>query len=168
MEPGQTHPNPGNDQSATRRRWMWGGLAVVVAAALAGLAGLYVLSGGRLSASETQTDCQVAREFIAYNKSQGEFFTDAFDSEEDREASVDDYRKWAEQLRTYSTQISAPEVSAPATQLAATADEFVELVEQVRADKSVPADPSAPPPWAQRYAELAEQFHDDLVSRVIN
>lgn len=147
----------------TRGRWI-GLVVAVVAVALAGFGGLFAVSGGRLSASGMQADCRVAREMIEYNKSQGEFFADTFDPEEEREASVDDYRKWADQLRTYSTQISAPEVSEPASRLVTGADALVGLVEQARQDTSVPADPSAPPPWAQRYGELAEQFHDDLVA----
>ncbi|PJK18945.1 hypothetical protein CSX11_28705 [Mycobacterium goodii] len=139
---------------------MWLGV-VVVAVTVAGCVGLYLKSGGRATNAD---DCRVAREMIDYNKSQSAFFADAFDWEEGREASVDDYRRWADQMRAYSTQINAPEVSTPAARLAVGADELVALLVQARADTSVPADPSAPPRWAQRYGELATQFHDDLVA----
>ncbi|WP_431236060.1 hypothetical protein ACQ856_30235 (plasmid) [Mycolicibacterium psychrotolerans] len=117
----------------------------------------------RDSATGIGAQCQVAREMIAYNKSQTRLLDASFNLEQQREASVDDYRVWAAHLRTYSARISTPELSPPAGRLADEADQLVKLVEQVRADTSVP-DPSAPPPWLKPYAQIARQFHDNLAA----
>lgn len=144
----------------TRRRWVWLGALVVVVVIGAAAAVLMV----RHTGSHPNTDCQVAREMIAYNKSQGKAFTDAFNPSQDREATVADYRKWADQMRSYSAQIHDPELSSYANQLAGEADQLVGLVQQARSDTSVPADPEAPPPWTQPYADLSKQFHGNLVA----
>jgi hypothetical protein len=142
----------------TRRRW----IAVAVAAVIVVLGGVGVLiwrdrhggSGG---------DCRVAREMIAYNKSQGQLLSASFDPGQEREPTIDDYRVWADRLHTYSALISTPEISAPATRLAAEADQLVQFVEKIRKTMST-QDPTAPLPGVQEYADLARQFHDNLVA----
>ncbi|WP_431240960.1 hypothetical protein ACQ86B_28985 (plasmid) [Mycolicibacterium aichiense] len=141
-----------------RRIWIWIAVAVVVVAL--GVVGVLVWRDRHVGAN---ADCRTARELIAYNKSQGQLMTASFDPDKDREASVDDYRVWAGRLHTYSAQISAPDIAAPATRLAAEADQMVGIVQQSRASTST-EDPTQPPPWAQQYADLAHQFHDNLAA----
>jgi hypothetical protein len=144
----------------TRRTWIAVAAAVAIVA-VAGLGVLYTISrNGRAGAGD---DCQVAREMIAYNKSQGQLLSASFNPEQEREASVDDYRLWAGRLHTYSARISAPEIAAPATRMAAEADQLVAFVEHIR--NTVPTeDPTAPMPGVQQYGDLARQFHDNLVA----
>jgi hypothetical protein len=100
---------------------------------------------------------------IAYNKSQSQLLKASFDPGQGREASIDDYRLWAGNLHTYSARISVPEIAAPATRMAAEADQLVGIVEQARSSTATP-DPTKPPRWAQQYADLARQFHDNLIA----
>lgn len=140
----------------TRRRW----IAVAVAVIVLGGVGVLVWRDRHIGAN---ADCRVAREMIAYNKSQGQLLDAAFNPEQDRQASIDDYRVWAGRLHTYSAQISAPDITAPASRLAGEADKLVGIVEQSRAGTST-EDPTKPPPWVQQYADLAHQFHDNLAT----
>jgi hypothetical protein len=125
---------------------------------VAGIAVIYTVSRNGASA-----DCTVAREMIAYNKSQDQLLNASFDPEQEREPSIDQYRQWAARLHTYSARISAPEIAAPAARMAAEADQMVGLVEKIRSG-SFAEDPLKPPPWVQQYADIARPFHDNLVA----
>jgi CDP-diacylglycerol pyrophosphatase len=76
----------------TRRRRVWLSAMVVVVVIAAAAAVVIV----RHTGSRPKTDCQVMREMIAYNKSQGKAFAAAFDPDQEREPTVADYRKWAD------------------------------------------------------------------------
>ena len=143
----------------TRMRWVLLGATVVVAAAIIG-----TVVAMRTSAPHQKTDCDIAREMIGYNKTQSQLLATAFTPNQDHEASVGDYQNWADQLRRYAGQITAPNLAPPAGRLADEADQLVGLVKQARADHSAPADPAAPPPWAKPYADLNAQFHANLVA----
>jgi hypothetical protein len=142
----------------TRRKWAWS-LAAVVILVVAG-----IVAAVLISSRHDDGDCRVARSMIDYNKSQSQLLADAFNPDQDRQPAVSAYRAWADRLRQDSTRIAAPELAQHADRLADEADQLVGLVEEARTDKSVPADPDAPPPWAQPYAELSHQFHDNLVA----
>ena len=101
---------------------------------------------------------------IDYNQSQGRILANAFDPEQVREASASDYQNWANQLKLCADRISAPDLAVQAHRLADDANRMVELVKQARSDTSVPADPGAPPSWAQPYADLSKQFRGDLAA----
>jgi hypothetical protein len=142
------------------RKRMWIGV-VVVAAVIAGLA------AWRFSMRQDQSapsDCQVARNMIAYNKPQRQVLSRAFDPEQGREASVGDYQRWADHLRGDAARIASADLGVHARRLADDADKMVELVKKARSDTSVPADPGAPPSWAQPYADLSKQFRSELVA----
>lgn len=143
----------------TRMRWVLLGAAIVVAAAIIGTV-VAMRSGG----PHHQSDCDVAREMISYNKTQSQLLAAAFNPDQDHEAGIGDYQAWADQLRRYATQITAPNLAPPAGRLADEADQLVGLVKQSRADRSAPADPATPPPWAKPYADLNTQFHANLVA----
>jgi hypothetical protein len=143
----------------TRKRWALLGAAIVVVAA--GIGTVVVM---RSSAPPHQTDCDVAREMISYNRTQSQLLAAAFTPDQDHEAGIGDYQTWADQLRRYATQITAPALAPPASRLADEADQLVGLVKQARTDHPVPADPGAPPPWAKPYADLNAQFHTNLVA----
>jgi hypothetical protein len=145
--------------SVVRKR-IWIGV-IVVAAVIAGLA------AWRFSMRQDQSapsDCQVARNMIAYNKSQGQVLTRAFDPQQGREASVSDYQQWADHLRGDAARITSADLAVHAHRLADDADKMVELVKKTRSDTSVPADPDAAPSWAQPYADLSKQFRSELVA----
>lgn len=144
----------------TRTRWALLGAAIVVV--VAAIIGTVVAI--RSTAPQHQTDCDVAREMISYNKTQSQLLAAAFSPDQDHEANIGDYQTWADQLRRYATQISAPNIAPTAGRLADEADQLVGLVKQARADHSVPADPDTPPPWAKPYADLNTQFHANLVA----
>jgi hypothetical protein len=57
-----------------------------------------------------------------------------------------------------------PDLAAHANRLADEARHMVELVAQAHSDKTVPADPQVPPPWARAYGELARQTHAELAA----
>lgn len=143
----------------THTKWTLLGAAVVIV--IGSLLGVLLM---RHKDVESNSDCRAARAMIDYNKSQNQLFTNAFEPDQDREPSVADYRKWADQIHMYSTQIKDPNLSPHANGLADEANQFVSLVEQARADRSVPDDPSEPPPWARSYADLGNQFHDNLAA----
>lgn len=111
-----------------------------------------------------QPDCRVVLAMIDYNKSQGRVLANAFDPEQGKEASISDYQAWANQMRGYAARISSPKLAAHAHRLADQANSLAELIKQVRSDTSVSADPGAPPPWAQTYADLGKQFQKDLAA----
>jgi hypothetical protein len=101
---------------------------------------------------------------IDYNKSQGRILANAFNPEQGHEASISDYQDWANHLQADAARISLPDIATHAHHLADDANKMVDLVKQVRSDTSVPPDPSAPPPWAQPYADLHKQFSNELVA----
>jgi hypothetical protein len=109
-------------------------------------------------------DCQTARAMIDYNKSQDQLLANAFNPEAGTQPSLGDYQNWANHLHDFAARITAPELASHAHKLADDAERMVTLVTQARADTSVLADPSAPPPWAQPYSELAEDFHSQLIA----
>lgn len=143
----------------TRMRWALLGAAIIVVAAVIGT--VVVM---RSSAPHHQTDCDVAREMVSYNKTQSQLLANAFAPDQDHQASIGDYQTWADQLRRYASQITAPNLAPPAGGLADAADQLVGLVKAARTDQSVPADPGAQPPWAKPYADLNAQFHGNLVA----
>lgn len=99
-----------------------------------------------------------------YNTSQSEILANAFNPDTGQQPSVDDYRRWANQLSTYSVQIHDTAIAKNATTLADEAHQLVVLVDQARSDTSAPADPEAPPPWVKPYSTLSKQFHDNLAA----
>jgi hypothetical protein len=144
----------------TKRKWVWLGAISAVAMVLA-------LAAWRVSTHHDQSspsDCQVVRAMIDYNRSQGRILAGAFKPEQGSEASVSDYQDWANHLQGYAARIRASDLAIHAHRLADEANQMVELVKQVRSDTSVPADPGAPPSWAQPYAHLSTQFHSELVA----
>lgn len=145
-----------------QRRWIWIGTAsiAVVAAVVAGV----LVWRANIPQSQPATDCQVARAMIDYNKSQSRSLAKAFDPEQGKEASVSDYQNWASQMQGYASRIKAPDIAAHAQRLADEANQLTDLVKQARSDTSVPADPGAPPAWAQPYADLSKRFHSELTA----
>lgn len=142
-----------------RRIRLW--LTVIVIAILAATG--VVLASQWLSAHDrAPSDCDVVRTMTQYNKSQSQLLAKAFNPADGQEPGVDDYRKWADQLTAYSSQIHSPAIAKDAHNLAEEAHELVDLVTQARSDNSGPADPEAPPPWAKTYADLASRFHGSL------
>jgi hypothetical protein len=101
---------------------------------------------------------------IDYNKSQGRIIADAFNPERGDEASVSQYQDWANHLQDYAAHISSSELATHAHRLADDANKVVTLVKEARSDMSVPADPSAPPPWVRPSVDLSKQFRSELVS----
>ncbi|GAC1407693.1 MAG: hypothetical protein NVS4B6_21100 [Mycobacterium sp.] len=142
----------------TRMRWALLGGPIVVAAVI------WTAVAMRPGAAHHPTDCDVAREMIGYNKTQNQLLAAAFTPDQDHQARIGDYQTWANELRRYATQITAPNLAPPASRVAEEADRLVDLVKQARADHSVPADPETPPPWAKPYADLNAQFHANLVA----
>lgn len=144
----------------TARKWVWAGVISVALIAVG-------FTAWRLSAHHSQSaqsDCQVARNMIAYNKSQGQALAKAFSPEQNREAGISDYQEWANHLQGDAARITSPDLAAHAHGLADDANKMVELVKQARSDTSTPADPGAPPSWAKPYANLSKQFHGELVA----
>jgi hypothetical protein len=145
----------------TSRKWVWISAGALAAALVVGLmAWRFTIHQDRSAPS----DCQVARNVISYNKSQGQTLAKAFNPEQDREASVSDYQEWASHLQGDAARITSADLAAHAHRLADDANKMVELVKQVRSDASTPADPSAPPSWAKPYADLSKQFHGELAA----
>jgi hypothetical protein len=100
---------------------------------------------------------------IDYNKSQSRTLASAFEPEQGKDASVSDYQDWTNQMQGYAARINVPNLATHAHRLADHANKLTDLVKQVRSDTSVPADPGAPPLWAQPYADLSKQFQSDLM-----
>jgi hypothetical protein len=144
------------------RKWLWATVIGVVAVAALAAGGLWGWQSGRPHAQSSSSDCDVARAMIDYNKTQSRSLADEFVPGQGKEASVGDYQNWANQMQGYAGRISDPKVASHAHQLADDANTMVDLVKQVRSDTSVPTDPGAPPPWAQPYADLGQQFQSDL------
>jgi hypothetical protein len=144
-----------------RRKWAWVGAVVGIAVIVVAL---MVCRSSIHHGQSSSSDCQVARAMIDYNKSQGRILANAFNPEQGREASISDYQDWANHLQGYAARISLPGIATHAHHLADDANSMVELVKHVRSDASVPADPSAPPPWARAYANLHKQFGNELVA----
>jgi hypothetical protein len=63
-----------------------------------------------------------------------------------------------------AARITSADLAVHARRLVDDADKMVELVKKTRSDTSVPADPGAPPSWAQPYADLSKQFRSELVA----
>ena len=143
------------------RKWLW---VSVVAGATAVAAALMVWRFNTPPSHKPPSDCQVVRAMIDYNKSQSRILANAFDPDQGKEPSVSDYQNWANQMQGYAARINAPNLAAQAQRLADEANKMTDLVKQARSDTSVPADPSAPPPWARPYADLSKQFHSDLAA----
>ena len=144
-----------------RRKWAWVGAVVAIAVIVMALV---VWRSAIHRGQSSSSDCQVARAMIDYNKSEGRVLANAFNPEQGREASISDYQDWANHLQGYAARISLPDIATHAHHLADDANSMVELVKNVRSDTSVPADPSAPPPWARPYADLHKQFGNELVA----
>lgn len=152
----------GDKMKRFHRKWLWAtAISVVVVAALVA-GGLWVWQSDSPHAQSSSSDCDVARAMIDYNKTQSRSLADEFVPGQGTEASVSDYQTWANQMQGYAGRINDPKVASHAHQLADDANKMVDLVKQVRSDTSVPADPGAPPPWAQPYADLGKQFQGDL------
>jgi hypothetical protein len=144
------------------RKWLWATVISVVLVAALVVAGLWLWQSDRPHSQSSSSDCAVARAMIDYNKTQSRSLADEFVPGQGKEASVGDYQNWADQMQGYAGRINDPKVASQAHQLADDANKMVDLVKQVRSATSVPADPGAPPPWAQPYADLGKQFHSDL------
>jgi hypothetical protein len=141
----------------THRRHVWA--AVIAAAAVtAGLVAFAIATHHQSAPS----DCQIVRNLTAYNKSQEKAIANAFNPDQDHEASVSEYQQWADHIRGDAARIRAADLAAHAQRLADDATKLVELVRQARSDTTAPADPDATPPWAQPYADLGKQFHNEL------
>ncbi|MGO9927075.1 MAG: hypothetical protein ACLPLP_13400 [Mycobacterium sp.] len=107
-------------------------------------------------------DCLKVRAMIDYNKSQRQALANAFNPERGAQPSLDDYQRWADNMQAYATSITDPQLAPHAHRLADETQQFVSLNAQIRNDTSVPADADAPPSWAQTYANLNQQFNDEL------
>jgi hypothetical protein len=123
------------------------------------------IAAGQLSTHHNQdapSDCLIVRNMISYNKFQGKAIADAFHPEQDHEARVSDYQQWADHLHGDAYRIRSADLAARAHRLADDATQMVDLIKQIRSDTTAPADPDAPPSWAQPYAELNKQFRAEL------
>jgi hypothetical protein len=147
--------------TTTRRAWTLRVIAVLIAAAVAGSAAWWL--AGRNHASRSP-DCAVVRAMIDYSSARGQQFGAAFIPAAGAEPSISDYQDWADHLREYASAIHQPELAAHANRLADQARQMVALVAQAHSDKTVPADPQAPPPWAPAYSELTQQTHTELAA----
>lgn len=143
------------------RKWAWVGAVAAIAAIVAALV---VWRSAIHQGQSLSSDCQVARAMIDYNKTEGRVLANAFNPEQGQEASISDYQDWANHLQADAARISLPDIATHAHRLADDANSMVELVKHVRSDTSVPADPGAPPPWAKPYADLHQQFSNELVA----
>jgi len=139
-------------------RWVWIAGPVTLIVIVVGIAAAWWLT----SVDQTKPDCPTVRAMIDYNKSKGRILANAFNPEQGTEPSVGDYQNWANHLQTYANSITDPDLAPHAHQLADEANQMVTLVRQARNDTSVPADPQAPPPWAEPYAKLSRQFRSEL------
>ena len=94
---------------------------------------------------------------IAYNNMQNQLLDSKSNPEQRRMPSIDDYQMWADGLRQYPDHITDPTLAPHAHRLADEADQYVRLVQVVRADTTDRSDP-----WDRPLSELAKQFHDDI------
>lgn len=144
-----------------RRTWSLGILAAVIAIAIAGTTAWLVAHQHHASRSP---DCATVRAMIDYNTAQGKQLGAAFNPDAGTQPSVSDYQNWADHMSAYASSIHQPDLAAHATRLADQTHQMVGLVAQARNDKTVPADPQAPPPWAHAYADLTKQTHTELTA----
>jgi hypothetical protein len=119
-----------------------------------------------LNRHHSHPDCPKVRAMIEYNKSQRQALARAFNPERGIQPSLDDYQNWANHMQAYAASITDPELAPHAHRLADETQQFVSLNAQIRNDTTVPTDPEAPTPWAQTYANLDQQFNDEL--RILN
>ncbi len=145
---------------ATHRRASIIRAVTLVIAMTVTVAGVWLL----IDLRQKSPDCPQVRAMIDYNKSQRQALAMAFNLERGTQPSLDDYQNWANHMQAYATSITDPELAPYAHRLADETQQFVSLNAQIRNDMSVPADPEAPAPWAQTYANLNQQFNAELAA----
>ncbi|MGE2818253.1 hypothetical protein ACQI5H_24400, partial [Mycobacterium heidelbergense] len=142
-----------------RRTWTLGILATIIA--IASTAAWLTTHQHHASRSP---DCPTVRAMIDYNTTQGQQLGTAFNPDTNTQPSISDYQNWADRMSAYASSIYQPDLAAHANRLADQARQMVALVAQARSDKTVPANPQAPPPWTHAYADLAKQTHTELTA----
>lgn len=145
----------------TRRTWT---VAIIAAIIVIGLAGTAAWLTSRQHHPTRAPDCTTVRAMIDYNTAQTKQLGAAFNPEAGTQPSVTDYQNWSDHMGSYATSIHQPDLAAHATRLADQTRQLVALVAQARSDTTVPADPQAPPPWANAYNQLVKQTHTELVA----
>jgi len=137
----------------TARRWWMAGMGTVAFAAIAVLLCVWLLP------DRSDSDCTTVRELIEFNQHHNE--TLAANSDPNKETQLSDYEAWAAQLGTYATKITDPQLAPHAKAVADLASQTTTVVKESRDEAAQTLEPG-PPPSAQKYAQVAVQFRNEI------
>lgn len=139
----------------TARRWWMAGTGTAAFAAIAVLLCVWLLP------DRSGTGCTTVRELIEFNQRHNE--TLAANSDPNKEIPLSDYEAWAAELGSYATKITDPQLAPRAKAVADLASQTVTVVKESRDEATQTLEPG-PPPSAQKYAQVAVQFRNEIGS----
>ncbi|MDT5063993.1 MAG: hypothetical protein QOK02_148 [Mycobacterium sp.] len=137
----------------TARRWWLAGIGTVAFAAIAVVLCVWLLP------DRSDSDCPTVRQLIEFNQRHNEAL--AANSDPDEETPLSDYEAWAAQVGSYAIKITDPQLAPHAKAVADLASQTITVVKESR-DEAVQAPEPGPPPSAQKYAQVAVQFRDEI------
>lgn len=144
-----------------RGRAWWLGIAGAV---VVGVAAVLVFIVVVRQHQEQPSDCQVAREMVAYNASHSVKAQQELVADSGHETDLNEMRQWADQLRQFSARIKDDTLAKSATDAADTANRAVEVVQQGRTAEPTSTAPLTPATWPAQYAKLDHQLRDDFAA----
>ena len=108
----------------------------------------------------SNSDCTTVRQLIEFNQRHNEALAANSDP---NEAPLSDYEAWAAQLGSYATTITDPQLAPHAKAVADLAGQTVIVVKESR-DEAVQTPEPGPPQSAQKYAQVAVQFRNEITA----
>jgi hypothetical protein len=139
----------------TARRWLMAGMGTVAFAAIAVLLCVWLLP------DRSDSDCTTVRQLIEFNQHHNETLAAHSDPKNPSETPLSDYEAWAAQLGSYATKITDPQLAPHAKAVADLASETITVVKESRDEAAQTPEPG-PPPSAQKYAQVAVQFRNEI------